>query len=171
MRDGLTLERVKQLVSFNAETGAFTWNQPVSRKVRPGDKAGSKDAYGYWVLSLDGKKYKAHHIAWLYVHGSMPHEEVDHINGVRDDNRISNLRACSRSQNMQNKSAYRNNKAGLVGVSPKGSRWAANINVSGKRVHLGTFPTPEEAHAEYLKHKAVLHTFQPTTANRSAVTC
>jgi hypothetical protein len=139
------------------ETGQFLWK--VSRPhIKVGDAAGCLTPTGYVLLSIDDVKYKAHRIAWLIAHGSLPKIDIDHINGDRSDNRISNLRAVSRQINLQNmRHANRLNKSGLLGVSPNHKRWAASIRINGKKKHIGTFDTPNEAQAAYAFEKAVAH--------------
>lgn len=157
----ITAERVRELVSYSAETGIFRWK--ASRPgCRAGDVTGSRTANGYIRLHLDGVKFLAHRIAWLYVHGSFPSQDVDHINGDRTDNSIANLRDVSRSHNMQNRaSANRNSRTGMLGVRiNKNSRrapWSAVIKTAGKAIWLGSYASAEDAHAAYLSAKARLH--------------
>jgi len=109
-------------------------------------------------ISILGKLYCAHRLAWLYVHGKWPDRHIDHINGKPDDNRISNLRDVSVSVNMQNRTrAQSNNKSGLLGVSKVQNGWTATIGKNKKRIHLGTFPSPELASSVYIKAKRYLH--------------
>jgi hypothetical protein len=106
----------------------------------------------------------AHRLAWFYVHGEFPKCELDHINGVRDDNRISNLRECSRAENMQNAGMFKTNTSGYTGVTwhKQRRKWAAQIWVNNKRMYLGLRESKEDAYALYLEAKAKYHTFQPT---------
>jgi len=90
----------------------------------------------------------------------MPSEQIDHINGIRHDNRISNLRLATNKQNCQNtKQARVNNKSGFLGVSPSGDKFISTIQKNGKQLYLGTFETKEEAHEAYLNEKRKLHEF------------
>lgn len=124
---------------------------------------GCPDSSGYLHVMIDRGTYKLHRLAWLYEFGSFPREELDHINGKRTDNRIANLRECSREQNSENRARSRNNTSGFTGVSfsKLNRRWRSKIEKSGKRHDLGLFDSPEEAHEAYLKAKARLHKFQP----------
>jgi hypothetical protein len=87
----LTAERLRERLRYDAETGAFT-RRVGSSNARAGDMAGSVHSTGYVRISIDGGKYTAHHLAWLYVHGVWPSDQIEHINGKRSDNRIANLR-------------------------------------------------------------------------------
>ena len=150
--------RVRDVLSYDAETGVFRWKVAVARRIKGGDIAGSECHQGYWVIRLDKRIYKAHRLAWLYVHGEWPAGDIDHINGVRLDNRIANLRDVSRSVNIQNlRRARSDNKCGLLGVSPHGRRWRAVITLEGQRQHIGHFDTPEIAHQAYLEAKLEIH--------------
>jgi hypothetical protein len=111
----LTQERLKEVLSYDAESGIFTW--AVDRVNAPKGKiAGCHDGHGYIIISVDGCKYMAHRLVWLYVHGVFP-KEVDHQNHVRDDNRLVNLRATDRAGNRKNVSKLSRNKSGVTGVS------------------------------------------------------
>ena len=120
---------------------------------------------GYWYIVVDGKRYVAHRIVWALVHGVDPTYQIDHINGVRDDNRIENLRLAPKGQldNLQNSALQSNNTSGYRGVSWHKivGKWQGRIVKNQKTTHLGYFDTPEEAYAAYLKAKKELHEFQP----------
>lgn len=154
----LTQARLKELFSYSPETGVFIRTANVSN-VKIGMVAGNKDSKGHLNFCVDGTSYSAHRMAWLYVHGEWPRGQIDHINGVRTDNRIENLRDVNASVNAQNlKRARRDNKTGLLGVSvrPNGT-FIAQIQVDGRVKHLGVFSAPEAAHQAYLMAKRGLH--------------
>ena len=155
----LTTERLKQLLSYDPETGVFTW---ASNRLpqRIGQRAGSEHNDGYRKIRLDGRDYLEHRLAWLYVHGAFPKFDTDHINGNRCDNRICNLRDVPRATNMHNeRKARANGSSGFLGVSWVESRkkWRAKITANGKKKTIGEFNTPEAAHHAYLEAKRVLH--------------
>lgn len=157
----LTAHELLRAVNYDPLTGIFTRRMPgTGVKARPGCVCGSRDRYGYIQMRVYGKKYAAHRLAWLAVYGQMPTNLIDHINGIRDDNRISNLRDVSANVNMQNrKNATRKNKAGLLGVTKllRKNGYRADIEVDGKRIYLGYFQDAESAHEKYLSAKRELH--------------
>lgn len=163
-RTNLTAARLRELLHYDPETGVFT-NRVVRPRTVLGAVAGGHDSYGYITISVDVRRYLAHRLAWLYVYGEWPSKNLDHINGVRDDNRIANLREATQAQNLQNRAAASIGRSGVLGVGWDSSRkkWVASIKHQGKARHLGRFSTVEGAQAAYLAAKAQLHTFQPTT--------
>jgi hypothetical protein len=109
-------------------------------------------------ISVDRHKILVHRLAWMYVYGKWPRNDIDHINGNPLDNRIENLRDVTELGNNQNlRRPKKGNISGFLGVAPNHSRWLAKITVSGKQIYLGTYNTPEEAHQAYLAAKRVLH--------------
>jgi len=132
---------LKQTLDYNSDTGVFTWLVANSNCVSIGDVAGCRRGSGYMQISIDGSLYLSHRLAWLYVYGSFPDDQIDHINGVKDDNRIENLRDVTSSENGKNKKLQKNNKSGFVGVRFREDRckWIARIQVDGKLNHLGQF--------------------------------
>lgn len=157
---GLTPERLREMLDYNQETGVFTWRVRSAHRVHVGDVAGCICGK-YASVHLLGKRYWAHRLAWLYVYGRWPTAQIDHINGNRTDNRISNLRDVSRVVNCQNQRlAHKNNRSsGLLGASrdEDGKKWKAQIRFGGKRLHLGSYDTAEAAHAAYISAKRKLH--------------
>lgn len=154
----LTVQRLKELLHYDADTGQFTGLRANGRKH---ERVGTGNR-GYLVICVDQKRYKAHRLAWLYVHGEWPNDQIDHINGDRADNRISNLRAATNSQNKQNlRKARSDSRSGLIGAMWDGrsNKWRANILVDGKRKYLGYFEQAEQAHAVYVEAKRTLHPF------------
>ncbi len=155
----LTAQRLKELFHYDSDTGLFT-RFPV--KGISGRHCVGAIKHGYLIIGVDHKYYRAHRLAWLYVHGEWPNDGIDHINGDKVDNRISNLRAATQAQNLQNISkANRNSKSGLRGTSwnSGNNKWRAEILVDGKRKHLGYFEQAEQAHAVYIEAKRTLHPF------------
>lgn len=151
-------ERLQELLDYNPATGLFTWKRHVAGTVRAGSRAGS-DNKGYILIKVDKKRHPAHCLAWEYMYGEIPKEmEIDHINGIRNDNRIVNLRCISASGNAQNqRRAHKDNSSGFLGTFPYGNRFRAQIYIDRKQKYLGTFDTPEEAHEAYLVAKRLLH--------------
>jgi hypothetical protein len=153
VRQELTSELLKSVVHYDETTGIFTRLVSTTPSVKIGDECGSINSDGYVQIGVLGKKYRAHRLAWLYAHGVFPGNriEIDHINGNRTDNRIANLRAASKSQNLQNQRRYKNNTSGFKGVSFNGkhNKWVATIGHNRKCLWIGYYDTPELAHLAY----------------------
>lgn len=134
----LTHERLKSLLIYNPATGVFTRN---------GKRAGTIHHTGYRYVGVDGDVIIEHRLAWFYVYGVWPEGDLDHINRVRSDNRISNLREATRAANCQNQPTRKTNKSGRTGVyyHKVSGKWAAVISVDKKQIHLGVYDTIEEA--------------------------
>ncbi len=123
-----------------------------------GQRAGGPDKDGYRRITINHTKYRAARLAWFYIHGTWPEPTVDHINGNRDDDRIANLRPATRYEQKQNgHGLQRNNTTGYPGVIRRHKRYEAQIRYNGKARSLGTFETPEQAHAAYTAAKRELH--------------
>lgn len=164
-RPVLSAHRLRSILHFDPSTGIFTWLNYRGGTARAGSVAGHVNAHGYVKITVDGKEKSAHRLAFLYMNGSEPPYDVDHINGVRHDNRWVNLRAATESENSQNqKRAKVNNSTGFLGVAPEartGGRivYRAQIRVDGTDTKLGYYDTPEDAHSAYLRAKRVLHPY------------
>ncbi len=137
----LTQQYLQEILSYNGKTGVFTWEKPKAPRMHVGDAAGGPDARGYILIRIDGKSYKAHRLAWLYVNGRWPIGDIDHINVIRDDNRIINLREASQSENNSNQLLRKTNTSGVKGVHwhKRDKKWQAQCDVNGKRYSLGSF--------------------------------
>lgn len=148
----LTQHRLKQVLSYNPDTGVFTRLITINGKAKKGDIAGYNHSNGYKLITIDGCKIYCHHLAWLYMYGEWP-KYIDHINGKPDDNRITNLRKSTHQQNMFNKKKYKNNKSGYKGTywNNECQKWAASIRINGKNIHLGLYDSVEQAHQAYLE--------------------
>ena len=146
-RPELTAEYLRSILHYDPATGIFTRKVRTSRNVKVGDIVGSQNGDGYLLISVRSRRHKAHRLAWLYVYGAWPEDQIDHINRNRSDNRISNLREATNKQNMQNASKRSDNTSGHPGVSwyKQKSKWQAKIKHNQKKIHLGSFTTMEEA--------------------------
>lgn len=150
----ITQTLVQHHLKYNPETGKFIW----LRGRRAGYLAGSEGTNGYIKIQLLGVHCLAHRLAWLYMYGKFPDNFIDHINGVKADNRIVNLRDATASENRQNqRKGNIGTKSGLLGVYPSGRRWMALIHVDHQHRYLGTYDTREEAHQKYLEAKRAHH--------------
>ena len=143
----LTAEYLRSILDYDPETGIFTWKASTSRRVKAGDIAGSLDGLGYLRLSVRSRPYRAHRLAWLHTYGVWPKDQIDHINRIRTDNRISNLREVSHKQNGQNRSKPSNNTSGHPGVvwHKRISKWQVKIKHNYKYIHIGYFTNLEDA--------------------------
>jgi hypothetical protein len=153
----LSAERLRGLLYYNPLTGEF---MRIRRRGRTkiGERPGHTDEHGYSQIFVDGFRYKAHRLAWLYVHGVFPVGFIDHINGNKSDNRIANLRDADALINVQNLHGPKGrNASGFLGVSRKRDRWRASIRANGKQLNLGSFDTPELAYESYVRAKRELH--------------
>lgn len=151
-----TAEYVKSLISYNPETGEF--HRACDRKRwKKGEKVGGIKKNGYVYVGIDQGRYVAHRLAWLVMTGNEPSSEVDHINGIKSDNRWSNLRLASHSQNGMNKSVQSKSQTGVKGVYPYKGKFRAKVSVDGKTVEVGVFDTIEEAKAAHIKLAQALH--------------
>jgi len=155
----LTQEIVAESIDYDPDTGIVTWRErPPSHFTRLCDWAtwnaqhsgltvGHVGKQGYCDIRVFNRPYRLHTLIWLYVHGAFPTLEIDHINGIRSDNRLVNLRDVSRHENTKNQRMRKSNKSGFNGVfwQSNAKKWRAQINDGGKSVHLGYFVNIEDA--------------------------
>jgi hypothetical protein len=156
------MQDIKEHLSYDPLTGEFTWLKPTAHRVKVGDTAGYIHSRGYVHINYKAKPYKAHRLAWVLHYGLLPKYKIDHINEIKHDNRISNLRLDIHRQNKQNVTIpSKSNTSGYTGVSfhKTAGKWAANIYNRDTQIYLGLYDTPEEAHEAYLTAKRELHTF------------
>ncbi len=156
---GLTAERLRSLLDYDPETGVFRWSNVPRAGIKAGAVAGNRNGRGYWLLCLDGKRYMAHRVAWLYVYGRWPADQIDHIDGIHANNAIANLREATNSQNNANRAATKSNRSGFKGVhwSRSARKWIAQIKHGGKIRHIGQFSTAEDAACAYAEKAKLLH--------------
>lgn len=165
-------EELRQLLRYEAETGKLFWlERPRSMfetqrhcsvwnaKYSGKEAFTTTDNHGYRGGCIFKNTVKAHRVAMALVMGAWPTDEVDHINGVRSDNRLSNIRLATRSENMRNKKIASHNASGFKGVfwCTQRRKWRANIRADGKNIYLGHFTTPEEAHRAYIDAAEKMH--------------
>lgn len=147
-----------ELLNYDPETGIFSWKKK-RRGIKRGIQLGCNNGFGYLRITVLGKSYYAHRLAWMYVYGEWPKDQIDHINGDPSDNRISNLRAVTGIENQQNKiNLSTKNKSSLMGVSwhKKAKKWQAHVCIYKQRKYLGLFEDINEAHSAYLREKEKL---------------
>lgn len=147
----LSAARLRELLHYNPITGVFTRLLVFGGGRQIGDVAGFVNKCGYRVIGVEGKKYSAHHLAWLYMTGEWPTaEHMDHKNLNKSDNRWENLREATCSQNKANIRARADNTSGWKGVTAYKGKWMAQARRKGvKRGYLGLFDCPAAAHFAY----------------------
>ena len=166
----LTQERLKELLRYDPETGVFTWLPRSVEQFSDTKRFKAKTNWARWntlyegqragclrdnednsvVIRVDGRTYLSHRLAWLYMIGGWPKQEIDHKDLDRQNNDWSNLREATRAEQMANRSVLPQSAIGLKGVEPRGRRFRAYINVNRKRVYLGNYDTIDEASSAYM---------------------
>lgn len=149
----LTVQELRRRLFYHPEVGVFTHliepNNNMKGCIRT--VAGSLRDGKYWVITIDGFTYYAHRLVWLYVYGSWPTSFIDHINGIKSDNRLANLREASYAENQANIGPKVTSRTRLKGVTICGNRWKAQITKDRKVHYLGLYTTREEAYTAYCK--------------------
>ena len=157
----IDVEKAKVAFEYDKVTGVLMWSKSAHCGHMRGKAAGKMTRQGYIGVRWIGRLYMAHRLIWSIVNGECP-DVVDHINGIRSDNKIENLRAANIQINNQNRHGpSRQNKTGFLGVylsknAPK-KPFVAQIKIGGKNIYLGAFETPEQAHQAYVQGKRRLH--------------
>lgn len=143
----ITLEELKRVLYYEEDKGDLIWKVSNGKNTKVGDIAGSINPQGYRQINYNYRSYKAHRLAWFYYYGKWPDLALDHINGIKDDNRICNLREATAHENAMNRKLQINNESGVPGVSfnIRLGKWVAGIRGFGKQIHLGNFDEKEEA--------------------------
>jgi len=147
----LTVERLREVLDYNSDTGIFVWCCSMWSNVKAGDVAGSTNKKGYIVIGIDGVTYYAQRLAWLYVKGEWPPSGIDHEDLNPSHNWFSNLREATQGQNLKNVPRHKDNQSGFKGVifDKARGKFRAEIMTDGKRKYLGRFNTALAAHAAY----------------------
>lgn len=150
-------ERIAEVVAYDPQTGAITYRSGRGR-------GGSRTKDGYLQVRIGRRVFLAHRVAWVCAHGAWPTNQIDHRNGQRDDNRLSNLREATQAENNQNQTAHAGTASGEIGVTwhKRDRRWQAQIRIDGRLHYLGQYLNRDEAVLAYAKAKADLHPFQPS---------
>lgn len=157
-------EELLRAMTYNPQTGIFSWNKS-RRGIRDKNNAGCVTKRGYVNIYINNKKYLAHRLAWFYVHGEWPAEQIDHINGRKDDNSIDNLRLANGCENQLNRRKDCRNTSGIKGVCwhKNNKKWQAQTSVNGKEYYLGQYTNIKDAeravidfrnkhHKEFINH-------------------
>lgn len=152
-KNDITAKELRKLLHYDPATGIFRWK--VTRRgryARPGVIAGNEND-GYWYVGINGRRYLASRIAWLYMKGRWPKSLIDHKNNNSLDNKFKNLRPASNAQNLCNSRP----RSALKGTSAHRNSWVAQISTGGKRIYLGCFKTQIEAHTAYAAAAKKIH--------------
>lgn len=154
----LSHRRLLEVLSYDPATGVFRWLVSTSNRVKVGAQAG-RIQKGARIISVDGTKFLAHRLAWFYVYGVWPADQIDHEDLNQDHNAISNLRESTQAENARNVRVRRHAKSGMKGAHwHKGARrWMSQIVVDGQNFYLGLFDEPEAAAAAYAAASQNLH--------------
>ena len=149
----ISREGLMYLLNYDSTAGVFTWKSNRTPSVKKGDVAGTIDNEGYRKISIGGRGYRAARLAWLYFYGNEPTYYIDHINGIKLDNRISNLRDVPLKINNQNMPTHRSGHLLGTHFDPRRQKnpWQAITKINGKLTHIGMFSTQELAHEAYLQ--------------------
>jgi hypothetical protein len=148
----LTAERVREVLHYDPETGVFTQKVRTSSRVKVGGVVGGTNAAGYRMIHIDNQRHYSHRLAWLYMTNEWPSKQMDHINGIRSDNRFANLRQATSHENARNVKRQSNSALCWKGISfdKNKKKWMAKITVEGHQINLGYFPMPQIAHFAYV---------------------
>lgn len=143
----LTQKRLKEVLTYDPETGIFRWLITRNNFVQKGHIAGAINNQGYVVIKIDGVSYQAHRLAWLFAKGKWPDGILDHIDHCEANNSIANLRDILFAENYKNRRRRSDNTSGIAGVQFHNGKWQARIVVKGKRISLGHFDRLSDAAA------------------------
>jgi hypothetical protein len=158
-REALSFDRLREVLHYSPETGVFTWKKQLAPRGKVGDVAGCIERRGRITIRIDGRLHLAHRLAWIYMTGEWPAIGIDHKNVNPGDNRFSNLRLATQSQNVANTRIRKNSRTGLKGVSidKARGRYQARITHLGHTHVLGRFESAEDAKAAYDKAAIALN--------------
>jgi hypothetical protein len=160
VNNSFPISRLREVFIYEPATG-FLWRRHPTRRANVSLPCGSTDKSGYMDVCVDKHLMKAHRVVWALVHGHWPEKIIDHVNGVKYDNRIENLRLCVDSENGCNRGAQRNNNTGIKGVTKYENRYnkpfLAKITIQGKQHFLGYYRTKEAAARAYAAACRRLH--------------
>lgn len=150
---------IREVLEYNPLTGFFFWKVPTTNAVEVGSVAGGLTEDGYVVIRVFKRLYRAHRLAFAFIHGRWPSGDVDHRDLIRTNNAASNLRECSKSENQCNRTRQSNGASGFKGVTydKQTGKFKAQIGLGGKNYHLGRFKTKVEAASVYNLAAAKLH--------------
>ncbi len=140
-KEKLTQEQLKKLLHYDPETGVFIWKNPYGWRIKKGSAAGYISPQGYLLIGINRKYYYGHRLAWLYMEGYFPEHQIDHIDGIRYNNKFSNLRHVTNQCNNRNKPIIKTNITGVTGICwcKNQKKWHSKITVYYKGINLGYY--------------------------------
>lgn len=166
----LTADRIREMLDYDPITGWLTWRIHSSGVPKPGKRAGGNGGFGYRTIGINYKKYLEHTIIWLWMKGELPVHEIDHINRDPSDNRWTNLREATRSQQGHNKGPSTRNQSGYPGVILHGAKYRSRLTLDGKHHEFGWFVTIAQARiARLLGEKEIFGRFTTWDDERDGV--
>lgn len=155
----MTQEELQSILEYNKDTGLFVWktNSDYNKTWNDANKRAGKLNNGYIQIPIKGKSYYAHRLAWLYIYGSWPQNQIDHVNCDRSDNRLFNLRESTQAENMRNLRKRTCSASGYKGVTlhKQTGKWQAHTIHNGKYKYLGLFADPQLAHLAYCEYASL----------------
>lgn len=149
----LSHEYLTDTFEYCPDTGIFTYRVYRGSRAVVGSRAGTLNSIGYRLIKIKEYLHLEHRLAWFYCFNEWPTGIIDHINKIRDDNRLDNLREVTEAENLQNMGISKRNSSGIKGVSLQSGKWCARIRINNKEIHLGRYHLKEDAAAAYNKYK------------------
>jgi hypothetical protein len=148
----ITQQELKLKLSYNKDNGTFL-------NIKKSNIVGSNSKQGYLIAKVNGKNYYLHRLAWLYIYGYFPKNCIDHINGNKSDNRLSNLREATLSQNNCNQNISSKNTSGIKGVcwDKNNNKWKVSLAINGKSKHIGLYKDLEIAKKAMIESRLKYH--------------
>lgn len=159
MNKKLTYKRLCEVLQYDPDTGLLYWKIDMGSRAKMGNIAGTLNKIGYFVIRIDGNLYLAHRLSYMIHYKTIIIDEVDHIDGNRSNNIITNLRECDRSKNNHNRQIGRDNTSGVKGVfwNAKRNKFVVKIRINNHQKHIGYFDLIEDAISAIQKAREELH--------------
>lgn len=159
-KEDISFDEANRLFAYDPDTGVLTRKVPAGRfgQIKAGTVVGCKCSSGHLQVRVNGRLHLVHRICYTLISGKPPLQYVDHINGIKSDNRKANLRDVSKAENCQNlKGPMKSGSSGYLGVTRNGRNWKCSVSENGKQKYLGTFKSKEDAYQVFLQYKRSIH--------------
>lgn len=159
MKIGLSREELIRTIAYDEHTGEMRWLSPTGNRVKPGDLVRGKTVRGYLRVQINGRRYKVHDLAWIYMTGREPENIVDHINGDTSDNSWKNLREATQALNCRNRKTPKNNSSGVKGVffRKRDRKWHAVIGLNNRKIFVGAYSDFQSAVSAITAARSLYH--------------